>query len=70
MPEYGAGFDDFDNDDDLGNEEAIQALSNAEKNHDVKPHIEVLYYIDSVLIQYQVIHQGTLLYQFYIDLLY
>ena len=23
MPEYDAGFDDFDNDDDLGNEEAI-----------------------------------------------
>ena len=70
MPEYDAGFDDFDSDDDLGNEEAIQALSNAEKNHDVKPHVKVLYYIDSVLIQYQVIHQGTLLYQFYIDLLY
>ena len=46
MPEYDAGFDDFDNDDDLGNEEAIvQALSNAEKNHDVKPHVKVLYYI-------------------------
>ena len=60
MPEYDAGFDDFDNDDDLGNEEAIQALSNAEKNHDVKPHINVLYYIDSILIQYRVIHQGTL----------
>ena len=54
MPEYDAGFDDFDNDDDLGNEEAIQALSNAEKNHDVKPHVKVLYYIDSILIQYQV----------------
>ena len=66
MPEYDAGFDDFDNDDDLGNEEAIQALSNAEKNHDVKPHIKVLYYTDSILIQYQVIHQGTLLYRFYI----
>ena len=48
----------------------LQALSNAEKNHDVKPHIKVLYYIDSILIQYQVIRQGTLLYQFYIDLLY
>ena len=54
MPEYDAGFDNFDNDDDLGNEEAIQALSNAEKNHDVKPHVKVLYYIDSILIQYQV----------------
>ena len=52
MPEYDAGFDDFDNDDDLGNEETLQALSNAEKNHDVKPHIKVLYYIDSILIQY------------------
>ena len=70
MPEYDAGFDDFDNDDDLGNEEAIQALSNAEKNLDVKPHVKVLYYIESILIQYQVIHQGTLLYRFYIDLLY
>ena len=66
MLEYDAGFDDFDNDDDLGNEETLQALSNAEKNHDVKPHIKVLYYIDSILIQYQVIHQGTLLYRFYI----
>ena len=65
MPEYTADFDD-----DLGDAEAIQALSNAEKNHDVKPHIKVLYYIDSILIQYQVIHQGTLLYRFYIDLLY
>ena len=54
MPEYDAGFDDFDNDDDLGNEEAIQALSNAEKNLDVKPHIKVLYHVDSILIQYQV----------------
>ena len=70
MPEYDAGFDDFDNDDDLGNEEALQALSNAEKNHDVKPHIKVLYYIDSILIQYQVIHQGTLRYRFYIALTY
>ena len=52
MPEYDAGFDDFDDDDDLGNEETLQALSNAEKNHDVKPHIKVLYYIDSILIQY------------------
>ena len=57
MPEYDAGFDDFNNDDDRGNEETLQALSNAEKNHDVKPHIKVLYYIDSILIQYQVIHQ-------------
>ena len=48
MPEYDAGFDDFDNDNDLGNEEAIQALSNAEMNHDVKPHVKVLYYIDSI----------------------
>ena len=65
MPEYTADFDD-----DLGNAEAIQALSNAEKNHDVKPHVKVLYYIDSILIQYQVIHQGALLYRLYIDLLY
>ena len=65
MPEYTADFDD-----DLGDAEAIQALSNAENNHDVKPHIKVLYYIDSILIQYQVIHQGTLLYRFYFDLLY
>lgn len=36
MPEYTADFDD-----DLGDAEAIQALSNAEKNHDVKPHIKV-----------------------------
>ena len=49
MPEYTADFDD-----DLGDAEAIQALSNAEKNHDVKPHVKVLYYIDSILIQYQV----------------
>ena len=67
MPQYDAGFDDFDNDDDLGDAEAIQALSNAEKNHDLKPHIKVLYPIESILIQYQVIHQGTLLYRFYID---
>ena len=70
MPQYDAGFDDFDNDDDLGDAEAIQALSNAEKNHDLKPHIKVLYSIESILIQYQVIHQGTLPYRFYIDLLY
>ena len=43
MPEYTADFDD-----DLGDAEAIQALSNAENNHDVKPHIKVLYYIDSI----------------------
>ena len=56
MPEYTADFDD-----DLGDAEALQALSNAEKNHDVKPHIKVLYYIGSILIQYQVVSQGTLL---------
>ena len=65
MPEYTADFDDG-----LGDAEAIQALSNVEKNHDVKPHVKVFYYIDSILIQYQVIHQGPLLYRFYIDLLY
>ena len=65
MAEYTADFDD-----DLDDAEAIQALSNAENNHDVKPHVKVLCYIDSILIQYQVIHQGTLLYRFYIDLLY
>lgn len=43
MPEYTNDFDD-----DLGDAEAIQALSNAEKNHDVKPHIKVLNYIDSI----------------------
>ncbi|CAH3180205.1 unnamed protein product [Porites lobata] len=36
MPEYTADFDD-----DLGDAEAIQALSNVEKNHDVKPHVKV-----------------------------
>ena len=65
MPEYTADFDD-----DLGDAEAIQALSNAEKNHDVKPHIKVPYYIGSILIQYQVVSQGTLLNWFYVDLLY
>jgi len=41
MPEYDAGCDDFGDDDDLGDAEAIQALSNAEKDHDEKPQIKV-----------------------------
>ena len=39
MPEYDFGFD---NDDDLGDAESIQALSNAEKSLDTKPEIKVL----------------------------
>ena len=44
MPEYVAECDDFgfDNDDDLGDAESIQALSNAEKSLDTKPEIKVL----------------------------
>ena len=44
MPEYDVGGNDFgdDDDDDLGDAEAIQALSNAEKSHDEKPQIKVL----------------------------
>lgn len=42
MPQYDAGCDDFGDDDDLGDAEAIQALSNAEKSHEEKPDIKVL----------------------------
>lgn len=39
MAEHDAGCDDFD--DDLGDAEAIQALTNAENSHDEKPHVQV-----------------------------
>ena len=41
MSEHDAGCDDFDVDDDLGDAEAIQALANAEKSRDEKPHVQV-----------------------------
>ena len=41
MEEVDAGCDDFGDDDDLGDAEAIQALTNAENNHDEKPHIQI-----------------------------
>ena len=40
MPEYDVGCD-FGDDDDLGDAEAIQALSNAENSQDEKPQIKV-----------------------------
>lgn len=40
VAEVDAGCDDFD-DDDLGDAEAIQALTNAENSRDEKPHIQI-----------------------------
>lgn len=41
MEEVDAGCDDFGDDDDLGDAEAIQALTNAENSHDEKPHVQI-----------------------------
>lgn len=41
MEEVDAGCDDFGDDDDLGDAEAIQALTNAENSQDEEPHVQV-----------------------------
>ncbi|KAL9965782.1 hypothetical protein ACROYT_G029627 [Oculina patagonica] len=41
MAEQDTGCDDFGDDDDLGDAEAIQALTNAENSRDEKPHVQV-----------------------------
>jgi len=41
MEEVDASCEDFGDDDDLGDAEAIQALTNAEKSHDEKPQVHI-----------------------------
>ena len=42
VEEVDAGCEDFgDDDDDLGDAEAIQALANAENSREEKPHIQI-----------------------------
>ena len=41
MAELDTGCDNFDDDDDLGDAEAIQALANAENSHDEKPQVQI-----------------------------